>query len=101
MNFCFKEDLYVFLIIKLLLGIHPEKTETLIQKEARTTMLRAALYIKQPRHGSNPSAYQQMTGSCRCDKNTHTQWSATQPFKINEKLPCAATWMDLVLWLVK
>ena len=64
-NFCFKEDVYAFLIIKLLLGIHPEKTETLIQKETGTPKLIAALYKiaktwKQPKCLSTDDRIMQM-----------------------------------------
>ena len=47
-----------------LLGICPEKMKTLIQKDTRTPMFIAALFTiaKTWKHGSNPSAHQQMTG---------------------------------------
>ena len=53
--------------------------------------------LKQPRHGSNPSAHQQMIGLRRCGIHihTHTHTNGILAIKKNEILPFAAMWMDL------
>ena len=76
----------------LLLAIYLKKMKTLIQKGTCTIMFIAALFTiaKTQKH---PNAHQQMIG-LRKSSYTYTMeyYSA---IKKNEKLPFAATWMDL------
>ena len=74
------------------LGIYPENTKALIQKDICTPTFTAALVTIAKAWKQRLSIHQQRTGYGR--RGTYAQWGITWPIKMNKIMPFAAMWMN-------